>query len=317
MAQAGEGWFDDGSGELRWWDGVRWTSYFFDAATGAVVDRGPAQPRPAAVEVIPAKPDAPGVNVKAAVITFSVIVVVILATWGPAALLLIAGLAVGAVGLYSVLKGSLGRLRITTRPVGVAVLVAGVLASSLGGAALAANNPPTQDVATFVDTDAKGQREASSPPTSTPTPTPVREETIVEERAPISYSSSTVEDPNLDVGNTAVATPGANGEKVTRIRVVTEEGREISREVIEELVVLPPVNEVIAIGTRQPPPPPPAPADNGCDSNYDGACVPIAPDVDCAEGSGNGPAYVDGPVWIVGSDIYDLDRDGDGIACDA
>jgi hypothetical protein len=44
------------------------------------------------------------------------------------------------------------------------------------------------------------------------------------------------------------------------------------------------------------------------------ACVPIARDVDCAGGSGDGPAYVQGPVTVIGSDIYDLDRDG--IACD-
>ena len=53
-----------------------------------------------------------------------------------------------------------------------------------------------------------------------------------------------------------------------------------------------------------------------CDPNYAGACVPIASDVDCAEGSGNGPAYVRGPVRVVGRDIYKLDRDGDGIACE-
>ncbi len=53
-----------------------------------------------------------------------------------------------------------------------------------------------------------------------------------------------------------------------------------------------------------------------CDSNYSGACVPIASDVDCAGGSGNGPKYVAGPVYVVGSDIYDLDRDGDGVGCD-
>jgi hypothetical protein len=52
-----------------------------------------------------------------------------------------------------------------------------------------------------------------------------------------------------------------------------------------------------------------------CDPNYAGACVPIASDVDCAGGSGNGPAYVQGPVRVVGTDIYDLDRDGDGIGC--
>jgi len=53
-----------------------------------------------------------------------------------------------------------------------------------------------------------------------------------------------------------------------------------------------------------------------CDPNYSG-CVPIASDVDCAGGSGNGPAYVQGPVTVIGSDIYGLDSDGDGIACEA
>lgn len=78
--------------------------------------------------------------------------------------------------------------------------------------------------------------------------------------------------------------------------------------------------------TPPPPPPtvpPPAPvpstpppaARSSCDPNYSG-CVPIASDVDCAGGSGNGPAYVAGPIRVVGSDIYGLDRDGDGIACE-
>ncbi len=53
-----------------------------------------------------------------------------------------------------------------------------------------------------------------------------------------------------------------------------------------------------------------------CDPNYSG-CVPIASDVDCAGGSGNGPAYVQGPVKVIGTDIYELDRDGNGTACEA
>lgn len=57
-------------------------------------------------------------------------------------------------------------------------------------------------------------------------------------------------------------------------------------------------------------------AQDGCDPNYADACVPIASDVDCAGGSGNGPEYVQGPVRVIGTDIYGLDRDGDGIACD-
>ena len=53
-----------------------------------------------------------------------------------------------------------------------------------------------------------------------------------------------------------------------------------------------------------------------CDPNYSGACVPVASDVDCQGGSGNGPAYVAGPVTVVGNDIYGLDKDGNGTGCE-
>lgn len=53
-----------------------------------------------------------------------------------------------------------------------------------------------------------------------------------------------------------------------------------------------------------------------CDPNYSGVCVPVDSDVDCASGSGNGPSYVSGPVTVVGNDIYDLDRDGNGTGCE-
>ena len=53
-----------------------------------------------------------------------------------------------------------------------------------------------------------------------------------------------------------------------------------------------------------------------CHPSYARVCVPVASDVDCAGGSGNGPEYVRGPVEVVGPDVYDLDRDGDGIACE-
>lgn len=51
-----------------------------------------------------------------------------------------------------------------------------------------------------------------------------------------------------------------------------------------------------------------------CDPNYSG-CVPIASDVDCEGGSGDGPAYT-GVVTVIGSDIYGLDSDSDGTACE-
>jgi hypothetical protein len=54
-----------------------------------------------------------------------------------------------------------------------------------------------------------------------------------------------------------------------------------------------------------------------CDPHYRGQTfVPIASDVDCSPGNGNGPEYVTGPFEYEGEDIYDLDRDGDGVTCE-
>lgn len=63
------------------------------------------------------------------------------------------------------------------------------------------------------------------------------------------------------------------------------------------------------------PPQQPRPAASNCNPNYSG-CVPNASDVDCAGGSGNGPAYVSGPVQVLGSDPYGLDADYDGLGCE-
>jgi hypothetical protein len=85
--------------------------------------------------------------------------------------------------------------------------------------------------------------------------------------------------------------------------VTLTNGVQAGKKLVSEVVTTAPIAEVTANGTK---------AERQCDPNYAGACVPIASDVDCAGGSGNGPAYVKGHVKVVGSDIYDLDRDGDG-----
>jgi hypothetical protein len=52
-----------------------------------------------------------------------------------------------------------------------------------------------------------------------------------------------------------------------------------------------------------------------CTPGYD-PCLAPAPDYDCIGGTGDGPEYT-GTVRVTGADIYDLDRDGDGIGCDS
>jgi len=56
-------------------------------------------------------------------------------------------------------------------------------------------------------------------------------------------------------------------------------------------------------------------ADHRGEELVDRAAIDPA-DVDCEGGGGNGPAYVRGPVTVIGSDIYGLDRDNDGIGCE-
>lgn len=142
---------------------------------------------------------------------------------------------------------------------------------------------------------------------------PVVEVTTVQESEAVPFAATSVDDPGRDAGTSAVTTPGQNGVRTKTYRVTTTDGVETGRELVSDEVTTPPVDQVTSVGSRQPAPPPPS--GNGCDPNYSG-CVPIASDVDCAGGSGNGPAYVRGPVQVIGTDIYDLDRDGDGTACE-
>ncbi len=74
-----------------------------------------------------------------------------------------------------------------------------------------------------------------------------------------------------------------------------------------------------ASSARTAPAPAPAPTRSGnCHPSYTGACVPVASDVDCGGGTGNGPAYVyEEDIRVVGPDEYGLDADNDGIACES
>ena len=131
------------------------------------------------------------------------------------------------------------------------------------------------------------------------------------ERKTVSIPNRTVikRTATLKKGVTKVAQKGRPGLRVKVFRVTLEDGVEVDRKLVSDSVRRKPVNRVVLQGTKEPQP------TRQCDPNY-GGCVPIAYDVDCAGGSGDGPAYVSGPVQVIGSDIYDLDRDGDGWGCD-
>ncbi len=88
-------------------------------------------------------------------------------------------------------------------------------------------------------------------------------------------------------------------------------GKQTAKKLVKQEVAKQPRSQVTVVGTKVEE----ETSGSGCDPNYSG-CVPIASDVDCSGGSGNGPEYVAGPVTVTGSDIYRLDADNDGIGCE-
>ena len=124
----------------------------------------------------------------------------------------------------------------------------------------------------------------------------------------VPFESTTQNDSSLASGKTKVSTVGVNGERTIMYKVTYKDDKEVKREQVSDAITKQPISEVTTVGTKQA-------VASSCDPNYSG-CVPIASDVDCTGGSGNGPAYVAGPINVIGTDIYKLDSDYDGIACE-
>lgn len=310
------GWYPDpaNASRHRWWDGDGWSPHV--ASNGAtwvepMPEAQPAQRRPrmpvwawvliGAAALIP-------------IILLSPVVAVI-------------ALTVLITGIVALARGTRTWLRFSSRKATIAVTAAAAATLLVTGSVSAAMLPNTVtrsnvEAVPFADAPSSTEAQRSDEPTpsrSTPTPTPVastREEVVTEA---IPFTETRVDDGALPAGQTQVRTPGQNGEKTMTYLVHLLDGQEVRRELISDVVTAQPVTQVIANGTYvAPPPPAPAPpqAAGDCDPNYADACVPRSSDVDCAGGSGNGPAYFDGVARVVGSDVYDLDADGDGFACE-
>ena len=144
-------------------------------------------------------------------------------------------------------------------------------------------------------------------PSLTVTARPVVTAKEVVELRVIPFKRKTVTDGSLAKGETAVRTAGVNGTRRLVYRVTYVNGVQTAKKLVRQEVVKEPRSQVTAVGTKA--------DEEQCDPNYSG-CVPIASDVDCSGGTGNGPEYVAGPVEVIGSDIYRLDADHDGIACE-
>jgi len=185
----------------------------------------------------------------------------------------------------------------------IALAASGLLVLSACGSEGAPTAPATQAAAV----PATGSATPSAASSTSAQASPVVEKRIITNRRAIPFKTMRVNDSTLSKGTTRVKNPGARGVEILTYKVTLLNGNQTHKEMIRKVIVRAPVTRVIAVGIKE---------TQQCDPNYSGACVPIASDVDCASGSGNGPAYVQGPVQVVGTDIYGLDRDGDGIGCE-
>ena len=204
-------------------------------------------------------------------------------------------------------------MRVTKRTIYLActAALAALVLSGCGGSP--DDQGPTtaapQPAADVLETPAPGDSAATDQPTA-PAATPNETvQKVVIETQPVGYATRTVRDGTLAKGKKVTRTVGRAGVRTQTFEVTLTGGEQTAKKLVKSVITRKPVTQVVAVGTK-------VATSGGCDPNYNGACVPIASDVDCAGGSGNGPAYVRGPVQVVGSDIYDLDRDGDGVACD-
>ena len=164
--------------------------------------------------------------------------------------------------------------------------------------------PTTTEPTTTVEPTTKAK------PTAT-TPAPVTTRRQVVEFKTIPFKKKTVTDGSLPKGETTIRTTGSNGTRKLTYEVTYVNGVQTAKELLRQEVSKQPRTQVTVVGTKVEE----ESGSSGCDPNYSG-CVPIASDVDCSGGTGNGPAYVQGPVTVIGEDIYGLDRDGDGIGCE-
>lgn len=312
MGNAKEGWFPDPSNKhrARWWSGEVWTDH--------VSQRGKVWQSPLAVA-------SPGRRLRWLFWALVALGIILLIT-APAFVFLVA-LAALITAIIGLVKDRRTWLRLGSRRSAVVAIAAASALLVVAGSVNAAQRPNSEisnllaaDIPA-VDRDAPAPAPSTERATPKPKPSPLRtttEEVVTES---IAFESSTIDDATLPAGESVVSVPGVAGVKTYTYRVTWEGNTEVDRELISEVITTPPTTEITANGTYvapppPPPPPPPPAAPSGCDPNYADACVPIASDVDCAWGSGNGPAYLDGVARVVGSDVYGLDRDGDGYACE-
>ena len=130
---------------------------------------------------------------------------------------------------------------------------------------------------------------------------------ITEEEVP--FPTTQTYDGTLEKDTRAVRVEGRNGKKVIKTEVKTKDGVETSRALISEDITVPPVAEIVAIGTKVAERPLKKHPQVECDPNYK-PCIPyVRRGLSCDS--------IGFRIEIIGEDRHKLDGENkDGIACE-
>jgi hypothetical protein len=197
----------------------------------------------------------------------------------------------------------------------VALLAVGALATGCGPSSTPDAGEPAAIASITTAATPTATPDIASKPTTKPSTTakkPTTSKKKVFEYKTIPFKKKTVTDDSLPKGEKTIRTTGTNGTRKLTYEVTLVNGVQTAKRLLRQDVAKQPRTQVTAVGTKVEEE---ETESSGCDPNYSGACVPIASDVDCSGGTGNGPEYVRGPVNVIGEDIYGLDSDGDGVGC--
>jgi len=279
------GWYEDGNGQLRYWDGSQWT----ERTT-------PLPPMPSARESsvpVDRRDEKNGVLRRVPVTTWmgiaatALLAIICLASGGVWSALASVAFVVLITGVCSVVLRRPTWLRLPakrkTGVIGVAVaLVVLIGATSAYGASHPVAPSPSAQAAAPVTSKAAPQPRTteapSAPPTTEapsapPTHVPVVITRDAQHLSVIPFPSTTVSDASMPKGTTEVTTVGVNGLETKTYTVTFTDGKETNR-VLKSDTTVAPVAQVTSVGTYvAPPQPAPVNCTNGTYVNSAGNTV--------------------------------------------
>ena len=116
----------------------------------------------------------------------------------------------------------------------ISAIVGHLIFTNNGQADLTSNHSPKSEIST-IDTHAQ---------------TPQKETKIETKTEIITFETQTISDSSLEYGKTEVKAAGANGETTYTYEVEYENGKEVSRKLINKTVTKQPITKIIAKGTK-------------------------------------------------------------------